>query len=211
MSLPDTPSSGTALVSPALRSRRAALLARLAVVGLLSGGLAGCFQPMYAENSTVGGPALQEKLQDVEVVMIQGRLGNDLRNALIYDLTGGAGNPKGAPLQLLISVETSSSTALVNSSSGLPENQVIRVGANWRLVKAGDEKKKPLAQGQASGTTTIDVSDQRYANYAARKNAEERAGSEVAAQIKVQLADYFIRNPNGVPAGGKEPTKTPGS
>lgn len=204
---------------PSFTASPARLLARLALVCALAGGLAGCFQPLYAENSTVGGPALMDKFRDVEVVQIQGRLGNDLRNDLIFALTGGEGNPKGAPLQLIISVDTSTTTALVNSSSGLPENQIVRVVANWRLVKAedmvkpagppprpGDSKKapdtrKPLAQGVASGTATIDTSDQRFANYSAGIDAEKRAARIVADQVKAQLAAYFVRSANASGSG----------
>lgn len=213
MSLPDTLPAGAATapgVKTSCSSRRPArLMARLAVVGLLSGALAGCFQPLYADNATVGGPGLQQKLQDVEVMQIQGRLGNELRNELIFLLAGGAGNPKGAPLQLYIAADTTSSTALVNSSSGLPENMIIRVAANWRLVRSDDDKKKPVAGGTALATAAIDVSDQRFANYSATNDAEARAAREAAEQIKAQLAAYFIRLGNEPPK--PETTKTPGS
>lgn len=205
MSLPDTSSAGAATAPGPFVRPRARLLARLAVVGLLSGALAGCFQPLYAENATVGGPGLQEKLQDVEVMEIKGRLGNELRNELIYLLGGGAGNPKGAPLQLYIATSTTSSTALVNSSSGLAENAILRVAANWRLVRADDDKKKPVAGGEAVGTASIDLSDQRFANYSAQNDGQARAAREVAEQIKMQLAAHFIRVGQNPPAAAKAP------
>lgn len=189
MSLPD----------PSSRTHPARLLARLMVVGALSGALAGCFQPLYAESSTTGGPALLDKMKDVEIVQIQGRLGNELRNDLIFALTGGEGNPKGAPLQMIISVDSSTSTALINSASGLPENQIIRVTANWRIIKADDKKKATVTEGAATGTATIDTSDQRFANYSAQIDAEKRAARSVADQIKAQLAAWFIRTGNAPP------------
>ncbi len=36
-------------------------------------------------------------MRQVEIVEIEGKLGNDLRNDLIFELTGGAGNPVGRP------------------------------------------------------------------------------------------------------------------
>lgn len=190
MSLPD----------PALPMRPAGLLARLMLVCALSGALAGCFQPLYAENSTTGGPALMDKMRDVEIVQIQGRLGNDLRNDLIFALTGGEGNPKGAPLQMIITVDSSTSTALINSASGLPENQIVRVTANWRIIKADDKKKATVTEGAATGSATIDTSDQRFANYSAQIDAEKRAARSVSDQIKAQLAAWFIRTGNAPPA-----------
>jgi LPS-assembly lipoprotein len=175
---------------------RATLLARLAVVGLLSGGLAGCFQPLYAESNTAAGPSLMDNMREVEILQIQGRIGNELRNDLIYALTGGEGNPKHVPYQMTISVQSSIASAIVNSGSGLPENQIVRITGNWKLMRVGDEKKKPVIEGSASGSGTIDVSDQRYANYAATRDAENRAARIVADQIKAQIAAYFIRKKN---------------
>lgn len=180
---------GSPGASPAMR-----LAARLVLVCAVSGAVAGCFQPLYAENSTVGGPSLVEKMRDVEVLQIQGRLGNELRNDLIFALGGGEGNPKGAPYQMIVSADSSKSTALVNSGSGLPENQIIRVNAKWRLVRADDDKKKPVVEGAAFSSATIDVSDQRFANYSAARDAEARAARIVAEQIKAQLAAHFIRS-----------------
>ncbi len=204
MSSPDGSTEGAPMNPPARRDgaagqgRALALGARLAVVFALSGALAGCFQPLYAENATVGGPALMDRMQDVEVVQIQGRLGNSLRDDLIFSLTGGKGNPKGAPYQLIISVDSKVNTALVNSGSGLPENQIVQVNAKWYLVKADDKARKPIVSNSAFDSATIDVSDQRYANYAARQDAESRAARGVAEQIKIQLAAYFIRTDQGV-------------
>jgi len=201
MSLPDAASPGTETASRD-RLSRAGVLARLAVVGLLAGGLAGCFQPLYADNATVGGPALEQKLGDVEVMEVRSRLGDDLRNELIFMLTGGQGNPKGAPFQLYMAVDTTASTALVNSSSGLPESQIIRVSANWRMIKSDDEKKRPIAGGSAVATASIDVSSQRFANYSATRDAEARAARLVAEQIKGQLIGYFLQGSNALPPPG---------
>ncbi|MFG1427306.1 hypothetical protein [Roseixanthobacter glucoisosaccharinicivorans] len=188
---------------------RAALLARLGLVCALSGALAGCFQPMYAANSTVAGPALQERLQDIEIVKINGRIGNDLRNDLIYNLTGGAGNPANAPYKMFITVRSSSSFAIVDTQSGLPEAKTFRVEGEWKLVRAGEETKPPIASGKAAAAVSTDVSEQRFANYSAARDAESRASQVVADQIKVQLAAFFIKNPTGTPAPGGPPTGSP--
>src|SRR5262245_35972937 len=76
-------------------------LARAAALALALGGAgltAGCFQPLYGDYSVSGKPALGQALRGVEVLPIEApngtaeaRLGNEVRNALIFDLTGGAG------------------------------------------------------------------------------------------------------------------------
>ncbi len=209
MSSPDAPAP-----IAARRTRRslAVRLARLAVIGVLAGGLAGCFQPMYADNATVGGKPLLEKLRSIEIVKIDGRLGNELRNDLIFEFTGGSGNPVGAPYQLFISVGASAASSIVDTASGLPENKIIHVSVSWQLMRVGDPSKKPVATGKASGTASIDVSDQRFANYRAARDAEARAARVVVEQMQAQLIDFFVNPPPPpAPAAATPPAKPAGT
>ncbi|MGQ3675880.1 hypothetical protein ACT6QH_10330 [Xanthobacter sp. TB0139] len=210
MSLPDTAPNGAACPAPRafsrMRARHAAgwvVAARLTFVGLASAALAGCFQPMYAASTPDGGPGLREQLSSVEVMPINGSLGHVLRNDLIYDFNGGAGNPAHAAYQLLIKTKLSKSTALVNKKSGLPDNEIIRVEADWTLVRKGDPKKTKVAKGKSKGSATIDTSYQRFANYSAAKDAERRASQEIVADIRTQLLAHFIRSAGQPAAPGK--------
>ncbi|MEW6255962.1 MAG: hypothetical protein AB1592_08390 [Pseudomonadota bacterium] len=176
--------------APARRS-----ILRLAPVLALGLALGGCFQPMYATGTTQAGPGLKDKLSNIEVVRIEGELGNEFRNDLIFDLTGGAGNPAGAPYKLFLKVKSTSTYAIVNTSSGLPEAKVVRVSADWQLMRAGEENKGPVTKGQAAASASIDVSQQRFANYSATRDAEKRAGGTLAEMVKSQLAAYFVKQP----------------
>src|SRR5262249_51950030 len=69
--------------------RAAAALAIAALAG-------GCFQPLYGEQSPTGGPVLRDQLSAVDVLQIgapkgtdEARIAVEIRNALLYDLTGG--------------------------------------------------------------------------------------------------------------------------
>ncbi|WP_051356913.1 LPS assembly lipoprotein LptE [Azorhizobium doebereinerae] len=204
MSSPDAP----------LSARRAIL--RLAAVCGLAATLAGCFQPMYGEQTTTkGGTPLLEQMHQIEVVKIEGRLGDELRNKLIFELTGGAGNPVGAPYKLFVSLVASSASSIVDTTSGLAQNKIISVKAQWRLVRAGEETKPPVAQGKASGSASIDVSDQRFANYRATRDAEDRAARVVVDQMRAQLIAFFVNPPPPpapaapAPAAGAAPAGTP--
>ena len=68
---------------------------RLAATAMLAGMLAGCFQPMYADRSLTGGtgPNLREAMRDVEIAKIDGRIGQEIRNDIIFELSGGEGTP----------------------------------------------------------------------------------------------------------------------
>ena len=96
---------------------------RWIATGAITLALAGCFQPMYADRSVTGGtgPNLREAMRDVEVVAIEGRLGQEIRNDIIFELTGGAGNPSSAPYKLNMSVSSNSYSAILDSTSGLAQ------------------------------------------------------------------------------------------
>lgn len=173
--------------------RRPLHILRLAAAFMVAGALAGCFRPMYATDNTEAGPALKEKLASIQVVRIEGELGNELRNDLIFALTGGAGNPENAPYKLYMKVRSTSTYAIVNTSSGLPESKVVRVSSDWRLMQAGAEDKPPVATGSAAAAASIDVSQERFANYSATRDAEKRAGGTLAEMMKAQLAAYFVK------------------
>ncbi|MBS9477491.1 hypothetical protein KIP89_10255 [Ancylobacter sp. VKM B-3255] len=171
----------------------------LVCVGLLALSTAGCFRPMYAET-TGDGTALPEKLGEVEVVFSPGRLGNEVRNDLIFNLTGGAGNPGGAPYQLVLQVTDSTQAAVVDTYTGLPEVELVSVDVNWQLidttkpVKAG-QKPTPVTQGTAFGKASIDSGYQRFARSRAIRDAQNRASTVAAEMIRGQLASYFITTP----------------
>lgn len=181
---------------PAASSRRFANRRRflgLAGAGLLALSSAGCFQPMYAE-STPGGSTLRDKLGDVEVVFVDGRIGNEVRNDLIFELTGGSGNPVGVPYKLVMRVTDNTASAIIDPVSGLPEVELVSVDARWQLFEAGGDldKKKPLTQGTAFGKASIDSGYQRFARARAIRDAQNRSARVVAETIRGQLASWFL-------------------
>ncbi len=166
----------------------------LAGAGLLALSSAGCFQPMYAESTPGGGPGLRDKLGDIEVVFAQGRIGNEVRNDLIFELTGGSGNPAGAPYKLVMRVTDNTAAAIIDPVSGLPEVELVSVDVNWQLFDAAaDEKtRKPLTQGNAFGKASIDSGFQRFARARAIRDAQNRSARVAAETIRGQLASWFM-------------------
>ncbi|HSI41271.1 MAG TPA: hypothetical protein VLA00_12065 [Xanthobacteraceae bacterium] len=183
------------------------LFVRLGSVALLAGGLAGCFQPMYAETTPGGGPGLRERMGDIEVVFVEGRLGNEVRNDLIFELTGGAGNPVGAPYRLFLKVADNTAAAIIDPVSGLPEVELVTVDVGWQLFEADDKPgappvtvppkdKKPIQQGTAFGKASVDSGYQRFARQRAIRDAQNRSSKLAAQQIRGQIASFlFSRAP----------------
>ncbi|MBS7543625.1 hypothetical protein [Ancylobacter oerskovii] len=179
--------------SPELSRRPAPTRRRLfalAGVVLLSGLTAGCFRPMYANSTNEAGTGLQDQLGDVEVVFAPGRVGNEVRNDLIFALTGGAGNPVGAPYRLVLNVTDNTTAAIIDPISGLPEVEMITVDSKWQLFEAGNDKK-PVMASNAYGKASIDSGYQRFARARAIRDAQNRASTVVAQTIRTQLAVYF--------------------
>src|SRR5262245_41428953 len=106
--------------------RAAAALAIAALAG-------GCFQPLYGEQSPTGGPVLRDQLSAVDVLQIgapkgtdEARIAVEIRNALLYDFTGG-GYPAPPTHRLKIAMATSRASI---------RSEERRVGAEWRSGSA---------------------------------------------------------------------------
>jgi LPS-assembly lipoprotein len=165
---------------------------QLAGAAMLAGMLAGCFQPMYADRSLTGGtgPNLREAMRDVEIAKIDGRVGQEIRNDIIFELSGGGGNPAGAPYRLNLQVATSSSSAIIDVQTGLPDNETVSLDVTYKLQNVADEKI--VLTDKAIARVTVDRTQQRYARVRALRDAENRAAKLIAEQIRTRVASYFL-------------------
>lgn len=161
-------------------------------IGLASASLAGCFRPMYADPQLVGasGPNLRDAMRDVEVARVEGRVGQELRNDLIFELGGGAGNPAGAPYRLDLRVATNSYSAIIDPSSGLGQAETISLDVTYKLRDIPNDRF--VMTDKAIARVTIDRTAQRFARVRAVRDAENRASKIVAEQIRSRIASYFL-------------------
>jgi LPS-assembly lipoprotein len=174
-----------------LRNRQSNIL-RLLVAGMLAVALGGCmFQPMYAQTPLFGsGPSLRDALRDVEVASINGRIGNELRNDLIYELTGGEGNQVDAPFRLTLVANVSSFSPVIDTESGRPVSEMVSFDVTYKLHDV--VRDRIVLTEQALARVSIDRSQQRFANVRAVRDAENRAAKVVAEQIRSRLASFFL-------------------
>ncbi len=164
---------------------------RLAGILLLSGVLAGCFQPMYGQSTLFGaGAKLRDELRQVEILEIDGRLGQEIRNDLIFELTGGQGNPVGAPYKLAMTITSSSQTPLVDVASGRATSETVVLDVTYRLLDV--TSNRVVLTERALARISLDRSQQRYAAMRAIRDAQNRAAKLVAQQIRSRLASYFL-------------------
>jgi LPS-assembly lipoprotein len=165
-------------------SRRAFTLAALLAV-------AGCFEPMYGDRGVPGsGASLRNALRDVEVSAIDGRVGQELRNSLIFELTGGSGNPHNAPYRLNMTVATNSYSAILDPASGLGQSETVALDVTYRLRDVANDKV--VMTDKAIARVSVDTTNQRYARVRAIRDAENKAAQVVSEQIRSRLASYFL-------------------
>lgn len=165
--------------------RSSALFAAL-LAGLAALALSGCgFQPLYG-GTTAGGQRLSEVMAGVDVVPIPGRVGQKLRNELIFTNTGGGA---GAPsrYRLEIAIKESVTDQLVQIT-GDATGQVYQLDATFQLI---DPNGKVLLQGKAISRAPYNRFQEIFANVRARYDAENRAARTVSESIKTQVAAFL--------------------
>lgn len=172
------------------RNRIDGACCRFVAIGALSIALAGCLQPMYGELPIGGGPSLRDALRDVEIAEIEGRVGQEIRNDIIFELTGGDGNPAGAPFRLTMTISTRTQTPIVDPTTGVSQVDIVGLTVNYRLVDVAS--KKLVLTDSALARVSVDRSMQRFARLRGVRDAENRAAKAVAQQIRARLATYFL-------------------
>jgi LPS-assembly lipoprotein len=172
------------------RNRIDGTCCRFAAIGALSIALAGCFQPMYGELPIGGGPSLRDALRDVEIAEIEGRVGQEIRNDIIFELTGGDGNPAGAPFKLTMTISTRAYTPIVDPTTGISQVDTVALTVSYRLVDVATNKL--VLTDSALARVSVDRSMQRFARLRGVRDAENRAAKAVAQQIRSRLATYFL-------------------
>ncbi|HVQ11404.1 MAG TPA: LPS assembly lipoprotein LptE [Methyloceanibacter sp.] len=158
----------------------------LAALALLALGLAGCgLQPLY--GTTAGGSRLAAIMSGVEVAPIPGRVGQRVRNELIFENTGGSGQNPQTTYKLDIVIKESVVNELVKIT-GDAKGQVYELDATFKLI--GNDGKVVL-EGKATSRAAYERYETIFSNVRARNDAENRAARTVAESIKVRLAAYL--------------------
>jgi LPS-assembly lipoprotein len=180
------------------RHAGAARSVRFAMTLLLAGLVAGCFQPLYASRSVTGGSPIVEQLRSIEVAPIKlptgdpvQRIAAELRNALIFDLTGGA--PANAPThRLIIQITSLRQQVIVDITTSRPDVEQTGINATYSLVEIASGKV--VVTGQTFSRVSYDNpgQEQRFARARGRRDAENRASKVISEDIRSRLASYFI-------------------
>ncbi len=149
----------------------------------------GAFRPLY--GPTASGENLQDVLSKVDIAPIPSRVGQRIRNELIFNNTGGGAAPKPA-FRLEIAIREGINSQLV-TSTGEAFSQVYNVDAGYQLVSLRD--KSVVLRGTSHARAAFERYTSVYANVRARDDAETRVAKTIAEELKVRLAAYLSRAP----------------
>ena len=147
---------------------------------------------------------MTDVLASLDVAIIPGRVGQRVRNELLFYKTGNgdATSPIGAKYRLEIALREYNQAVLV-TSTGLAGGQVFSLDATYKIVRLGDSKvvftsnayarapfetnkvTDPLdAQGTSTGRSV-------FANVRAAQDAQNRAANSLASDIRTRVAAYL--------------------
>lgn len=186
-------SSDTQRPGIAAPSRRTVLAAGMTLaLGLVAGCTA---RPLYGDVAPAGPGALTSaRLASVDIPPASDRIGQELRNHLIFMFGGGQGRPA-QPVHRLDLTTTAYATVLTTVNTGRinlePTAGTMTVAADYRLTEIATGRL--VAQGERSVQAPYDIPAQEFAARRAVRDAENRAARELAELLRLVVAQDLER------------------
>jgi LPS-assembly lipoprotein len=157
----------------------------IAVAPAMAGCSGGGFRPLYA--TTPSGAGLQERLAQLDVATIPGRVGQRIRNELLFHASGGG--ELAPPTHRLEVTITESVLSTLVKSDGDALGQVYALQANFKLIDI--KSKAVVLTGSSHGRAGFERFQSIYSNVRARDDAENRAAQTVADDLKTRVGIYL--------------------
>lgn len=168
-------------------TRKLARNAGIAMILAASALLSACqVRPLYSESSGV-----TEKLSSVGFSEASGRVGQQVRNRLIFLASRGAGET--ANPQYHVELRTTSSVAdtLLRQSGDTSRAGRVTVTVTYTLSAVADGRV--IKAGSRQATALVDFSEQEFAKQRAIRDAENRAADQTAEFVGADLAAALSR------------------
>jgi len=164
----------------------APMLVAAVMVAVLGGCADGSgFKPLYGAAGI--GAAADEKLAQVKITTIPGRVGQRIRNEMIFQTTGG-GIAVPAAYTLDVAVRENVTSTLVRID-GDARSQIYNLDASFKLIRNSD--KAVVLTGTSYGRAGFERNSSIFSNVRAREDAENRAASTVGQDLKSRLAAFL--------------------
>jgi LPS-assembly lipoprotein len=164
---------------------------RRALLGvvLAAGLLAGCgFQPVYGPGFSGLGQN-GAGLAQVQFGLIPGRVGQVVRNELIFKTRGGGAESDTPRYRVEIALRESAQNLLVDLT-GNSQGLMFGLDADFKIIKIEDNKV--VLAAKSVGRASYQKVESVYANVRARRDAEDRAARIIADDIRTRIATALV-------------------
>ena len=152
-----------------------------AVLGVVAVVLSACgFTPLYGPQSVTKG------LSAIEVVAAPGRTGYLLREKLDDAFARDVNVLPSHRLTYAVKEQRYARGVRVDNVANRYE---LNLTASWQLIDS--KTGQAVRAGTTSAAVTYDSADQPYASIAAQQDSEERAATELARRIQLELATWL--------------------
>ncbi|MGZ8996791.1 MAG: LPS assembly lipoprotein LptE [Rhodospirillales bacterium] len=178
----------------------------MATASILIGGCG--FRPLYGEPEPMSGAAgVGTELAAVEIAPIPDRVGQLVRNDLLYHMDASEGG--GAAAYRLDVRLTERISELAVERTGFATRSNLRLAASYRLIDLSNGRQ--LVSGRSRAISSYNIVDASFSTLTAQNAARERAAARIAEEIRTRLAAYFAglegADPESAPTAG--PTMPP--
>jgi LPS-assembly lipoprotein len=163
---------------------------------LLLATVSGCqVRPLYSDASpNAAGVTTNAALNSISVTEAKDRVAQEVRNHLIFALSGGAGEPASPAYVVDLGVtQQVTSVALSNPVPGNTGQPTAGSVALSSLYVLKDASGSQIASGKRTATASFDRPLQQFASLRAQRDAENRAARELAEMLKLALAADLAR------------------
>lgn len=143
------------------------------------------FRPLYGSLGSAAG--VDVKLAQVEIAPIPGRVGQRLRNELLFDTTGG-GERQQPLYRLEIAVRENVTSTLVKTD-GDALSQIYTADASFNLVRLSD--KAVMLKGISFGRAGFERNPSIFSNVRAQDDAQNRAAKTIALDLRSRIAAFL--------------------
>jgi|EndMetStandDraft_9_1072997.scaffolds.fasta_scaffold01318_5 LPS-assembly lipoprotein len=159
------------------------------LIGASAVSLSGCgFQPLY--GPTASGAQLSDVMKTVDITTVPGRVGQRIRNELIFRTTGG-GYAEAPKYRLDIALRESLQKTLVNQQ-GDAQGEIYQLYTEYKLVRVAD--RKVVLEGHSNARAAFDKPESVFASIRAQRDAEDRAARTISEAIRTRVAAFLSTN-----------------
>lgn len=141
-------------------------------------------QPLYGPSNFVEGSTVQSTLTRISVGQVNDRVGQLVRNRLIFQMAGG--KEISDPLYHMTLTVTSRKVGLGITTTEASPVYSVTVQASFVVKRVGTEEV--LIAGTSRASASFNYVNQMYANSRAELDAQSRAADQVANEIAIRVA-----------------------